>query len=144
MKVALRPRPSIPSIELAKNIAQTALDQKGLDVALINLSGLASYTDYIIVISGTSDRHVQGIADKIERNSREFGEYPSSKTGIEASEWVVMDYGDVVVHIFYEPLRSLYGIDRMWEHAPRIGLSAEYEVVRKSLRTGMFACLEGS
>ncbi|MCC6220434.1 MAG: ribosome silencing factor [Deltaproteobacteria bacterium] len=124
--------------EIATQAMTSAIEQKARDVSGLNLQGISDVTEYFIIVSGTSARHVRGIADKIKHDLRERGEKPISSIGYEVAEWVLLDYGNVVVHVFLEQTRQYYGLDEVWKHAPRLSLSTELEAEAKKLRTGMF------
>jgi len=105
---------------LAEQIARLAIQAKGLDVQVLRVLELVQYTDWFIVVSGRSDRHVKAIREHIQDALREGGRKPLSVEGIEHSQWVLLDYGDVVVHVFYEPVREFYELERLWQEAPRL------------------------
>ena len=116
---------------------RTAIDQKALDVRILNLEGLTDIADYFVVASGTSDRHVRSIADKISRAMTDLGERTVSARGPDSKEWVLLDYGDVVVHVFYEPARQYYEFDELWSRARAIPLESKLESEARKLRTGL-------
>lgn len=105
---------------LAEQIARLAIQAKGLDVAVLRVLELVQYTDWFIVVSGRSDRHVKAIREHIQDALRDGGRKPLSVEGNEHNQWVLLDYGDVVVHIFYEPVREFYELERLWQDAPRL------------------------
>jgi len=84
---------------------------------------LSSFADYFIICSGTSDRQVQAIASSIQENLKEFGIIPLGVEGERLGKWVLMDYNDVIIHIFYEPIRLFYDIERLWSDAPRMEIA---------------------
>jgi len=100
--------------------AQLALDKKAYDVIVLELKELTSFTDYFIICSGKSDRQVQAIASHIEMTLKEEGIKPLGIEGYREARWILMDYGDVVVHVFYEPVRKFYDLDKLWGDAPKI------------------------
>jgi len=107
---------SFSSKEFAYEIVETCEEAKGKDVAVMDVSKLFGLSDYFIVVSARSDRQVQGIANRI------LGSFISPVTleGMEKGHWVLMDFGEVVVHIFYEPLREHYDVEGLWIKAPRV------------------------
>ena len=108
---------------LALAALEAALDKKGLAPVLIDLSGQSSYTDFILVLSGRSDRHVQHIADGIEQTlGTELGRRAIGAEGMTDGRWVLIDYGEVVIHVFYHPLRDFYDLEGLWCDAPRVEL----------------------
>lgn len=129
---------TLPAKDAALAALGIAIEQKGLDVKVLELSGLTDIADYFVIISGTSDRHVQGIAEKIERSLKEKGERPLRVNGINKGEWVLIDYGNIVVHVFHEPVRQYYEFDELWRKAKLLELPAELKEQARRLRTGMF------
>jgi len=88
-------------------------------------------TDVFVIGSGTSNRHVRSLADDVEMKLREFGERPLRREGADYGRWVLLDYGDIVVHLFDTETRDFYDLERLWADAPRIefsGMSANTEV----------------
>jgi len=113
-KVTLSPE------ELARKMAQLALDKKAHDLVILDVRGLASYADYILIASARSARHVQGVADAIEEELYREKVEPLGIEGKTEGQWVLMDYGDVVLHLFFEPVREVYDLEGLWMDAPRI------------------------
>ena len=99
---------------------EAALEKKAKDIVILDVRGLSSFTDYMIICSGSSDRQVQAIASSIEESLKKFRILPIGIEGEKSGKWVLMDYGDVIIHIFYEPTREFYDIERLWSDAPRI------------------------
>ena len=127
-----------PPRELAIRVIELALDQKARDVRGLYLNGVSDIADYFVIGSGTSDRHLKGIADNIKLGLKSIGELPISITGYDNGEWVLMDYGDVVVHLFHEPVRRYYDFDGLWHGALPVEFPPDLENLAKQLRTGMF------
>lgn len=123
--------------EAALAAVRTAINQKGLDARALDLRDVSDIADYFIIVSGTSDRHVQGIADKIREELRQHGETPVGTSGYETAEWILLDYGNIVVHVFYEPTRQYYAFDELWRGAKRLELDPELERESRKLRTGV-------
>lgn len=116
---------------------RAAVDQKGLDVRGLDISS-SSVADYFVIVSGTSERHVKGIADKVKQELEKLQETPLSVSGYEQGEWVLIDYGDLVVHIFFEPMRQYYGLDELWgKRGTPIEPGPELEKNLRMLRTGI-------
>ena len=106
-----------------------ALDKKALEPALLDLSEQHSYTDHILILSGRGDRHVQTIADAVVDAVLEArGLRPIGMEGLREGRWALIDYGDVVVHVFYHPLRSFYDIESLWHDAPRVTIDVPAEL----------------
>jgi ribosome-associated protein len=109
-----------------------ALEKKAKNIVILNIKNITSFADYTIVCSGTSDRQVQSIASFIEENMKKAGTLPLGIEGEKGGRWVLMDYADVVVHVFYEPVREFYDIERLWSDAPKMEV-AEDTIEVKSL-----------
>ncbi len=104
--------------ELADKISILALEKKGQQIAVLNVTGISSITDYFVIVSGDSDVQVRAIADAIDRNLRkDYQIHPHQKEGMEKANWVLLDYVDVVVHVFRKETRQYYGIERLWADA---------------------------
>ncbi|MFN3705041.1 MAG: ribosome silencing factor [Thermoflexales bacterium] len=113
-------RPAQDALALARAIVAAAADKKAEDIVLLDLRGISTITDYFVVCSGLSERQLRSIADNIQgKVSAEFGD-PRHIEGLEGSGWVLMDYGDVVVHIFLPSLRSYYNLEALWSKAPTL------------------------
>ncbi|MDA3786462.1 MAG: ribosome silencing factor [Deltaproteobacteria bacterium] len=108
------------SLEIAQTLSRAALENKAEDVVILDVQGISSFADYFVIMSGRSTRHVQGLADII-------GQYVSKKRmtqgkveGVTEGQWVLLDYNDVVVHIFYHESRDFYDLEGLWHDAPRV------------------------
>ena len=101
---------------------KAALEKKALDPVLLEFKGTTSFTDYFLLCSGKSDRQVQAIAQGIEETLKKKGIRPFGQEGTTGGRWILMDYEDVVVHIFLEPVRKFYDLEGLWVDAPRIDL----------------------
>ena len=95
-----------------------SLEKKANNIVVMNVRELSAFTDYFVICSGASDRQVQAIAAAIRENMKKKGLLPLGVEGENHGQWVLMDYDDVVVHIFYEPVREFYEIERLWSEAP--------------------------
>jgi ribosome-associated protein len=102
--------------------ARAALDHKAVDLVILDVKKLSSFTDFFVICSGNSDRQVQAIAGHIEEKLEEGNIRPLSIEGKREGRWVLLDYGDVVIHVFYQPVREFYDLERLWSDAPRIEL----------------------
>ncbi len=94
--------------------------RKAINPVLFEVGGLTSFTDYFLVASGNSSRQVQAICRHLTKKMRDEGFRASGVEGEQEGQWVLMDYGDVVVHIFYEPIRAFYDLEGLWIEAPRV------------------------
>ena len=104
---------------------KAAIEKKVQDPVLMDLKGMVSFTDYFLLCSGKSDRQVQAIAQGIEETLGKKGIRTLGREGMVEGRWILMDYGDVVVHIFLEPVRSFYDLEGLWIDAPRIDIKKE-------------------
>jgi len=113
-----------------------ALDKKAKNLIILKVKELSSFTDYFIICSGTSDRQVKGIAASIEETLKKSGILPLGIEGENSGNWILMDYGDVIIHIFYEPTREFYDIERLWSDVPNMAVGETVEKLT-SLDDGM-------
>jgi ribosome-associated protein len=105
---------------LAIAIAAAALDKKAISVEVLDVSGRVDYADFLVLMTGRSDRQVNALAQGIEEALRLGGKRPLSVEGLPHAHWVLMDYGDVVVHVFQDEARSTYDLEGLWMDARRI------------------------
>jgi len=97
------------------------LEHKARNLVLLNVQNLSSIADYFILCSGASDRQVQAIAAFVQETlKKKSGLLPLGVEGESVAQWVLIDYGDFILHIFYEPIREFYGLERLWADAPRM------------------------
>lgn len=109
---------------MALTIGAVALDKKASRVEIIDVRGKVDYTDYVIVMSGRSDRQVAALARNIETElATKHHTKPISTEGLPQASWVLLDYGDVVVHIFHEDAREYYDLESLWMDAKRLEVS---------------------
>ena len=101
---------------LAK-VGALAEDKKGQDVRVLDATGVVGYADWIVLVSGTSDRHVVALADTIRAGLRDLDETPIEVEGTEFGRWVVLDYGELVIHVLQDEVREYYGFDKLWADA---------------------------
>ncbi|MGL4859774.1 MAG: ribosome silencing factor [Enterobacteriaceae bacterium] len=101
-------------LELQQWILDKIIDAKGTDVQALDVRGKSSITDTMIICTGTSSRHVSSIADKVSQSSRGVGVMPLSVSGEQDAEWIIVDLGDVIVHIMQQESRSLYQLEKLW------------------------------
>ncbi len=110
-------------------IAQAIYDKKGSNILALDLRGITGLTDYVIIAEGNVDRHVVAIASHVEQTLGKMGESPAYMEGMESGEWVVIDYIDVMVHIFIPSLRERYRLEELWRKGKivdlKINLQAE-------------------
>ena len=107
-------------LELATICVKAARDTKAEDLIVLDVRGLSSFTDYFVIMSGRSSRHVQGLAEAMESAMRSKRISAAKAEGIKEGMWVLLDFADVVVHIFYHGQRSFYDLEGLWHDAPRV------------------------
>ena len=112
--------PGDPSLDLAQTCAALALEKKADDVVILQVAELTSYADYFVIAAAASERQAQAIARNISDELRRRGKHPLSTDGLEQGNWVIVDYGSVVVHVFMESARAYYDLDGFWIDAPRV------------------------
>ncbi len=105
---------------------RSASDKKALDLVVLDLRAIASFTDYFLITSGTNPRQVQAIADEIVEQLKKQGTRAARVEGYSTAEWVLVDYGDFVVHVFEEKSRRFYDLERLWRDAARVELPPEF------------------
>lgn len=109
-------------IGVARDIAAVTWDLKALNTVVIDLRGRVSYTDFVIVCTGTSERHVNALSRSVDSAMSDAGRPPMGTEGTEQGQWALLDYGDIIVHIFHQDARKDYDLERMWSEAPRLDL----------------------
>ena len=110
--------------DLALAIAASALDRKAERIEIIDLGDKVDYADFLVVMSGRSDRQVRAIADGLTEAVREKGHRPSSVEGMQQGQWVLVDFTDVIAHVFVEEARQHYDIEGLWMDATRVPFDA--------------------
>jgi ribosome-associated protein len=122
---AVTPEAKQASRDLALAISAEGMEKKALGIEILDVSGRVDYADFLVVMTGRSDRHVHAIATGLEEAMRKKKMAPLSVEGLQAATWVLLDFGDVVVHVFQEDSRLLYDIEGLWIDVGRIPLPAE-------------------
>ncbi|HSL41042.1 MAG TPA: ribosome silencing factor [Desulforhopalus sp.] len=106
--------------DLAQLCAQVALDNKAEELIVLDVRGLTTFTEYFVIMSGRSTRHVQSLAETIEENLRSKRVKSSSAEGLREGLWVLLDFDDVVIHIFYHEQRKFYNLEGLWSEAKQL------------------------
>jgi ribosome-associated protein len=106
--------------EIVRLAVEAAQDAKGFEITALDISKVFPLCDCFLIISGRSDRHVQGIANKIRSTLADNKHKPISVEGLDRGQWVLIDYGNVLVHVFYAPERERYNLETLWVGATRI------------------------
>ena len=111
--------------QTATAIAVAALDKKAVGLEILDVAGKVDYADFLVIMTGRSDRHAQSLAQGIEETLKKQGVRPVAVEGLSHGLWVLMDFGDVVVHVFQDEARQLYDLDGLWLDARRLPVPAE-------------------
>ncbi len=119
VKTALSPH------ERAIKCAALALDKKALDVKVLEIKEISSIADYLVLASGQSDKQTQAIAESVKQGLKKFGKTLAVE-GLKEGNWVVIDYGDVIVHVFREEIRRYYDLDSIWSEAASVKIPEKY------------------
>jgi ribosome-associated protein len=115
-------------LELARICAQAALDTKAEELVILDVRGLTTFTEYFLIMNGKSTRHVQALAETIEAKLRSKRvKSSSSAEGLREGMWVLLDFDDVVVHIFYHEQRKFYDLEGLWSEGKRIDIESSPE-----------------
>jgi ribosome-associated protein len=117
------------SRDLALAAIEAALDKKALMPVLIDVSGMASYTDFIGIVSGRSDRQVEAIGDAVGQFMKSQGRRVIGHEGSGNGRWTLLDYGEIVIHVFYHPVREFYDLESLWIDAPRVKMAIPPEAI---------------
>lgn len=119
--------PALKASDLSAEVARAAdlaRDRKARDLAVLDLRGISSATDFFLVATGTSDIHVRGIAEHIIEELKKEDVRPDHVEGIRGGRWVLIDYIDFVVHVFHPAARDFYQLERLWGDAPHLALES--------------------
>jgi ribosome-associated protein len=99
---------------------RAAEDKQAVDIKVLDLSGVTSFTDYFVICTGNNPKQCQAIADEVGLQLKKLGDMPNSVEGYESAEWVLADYGDFLVHVFSPTAREYYSLDRLWRAAKEV------------------------
>jgi len=125
MKIISKEFADMPSLELAQLLSQAALDKKAENLVILDVKEISSFTDYFVIMSGRSTRHVQGLADAVDSAVSKKRIKDGNTEGLKEGLWVLLDYEDVVVHVFYKDVRDFYDLEGLWHDAARIQVNGE-------------------
>jgi ribosome-associated protein len=116
---------SLSGLELAQRCVQFVQDKKALDPLILDLRKISTIADYLVICSAQSEPQLKAIANGVEKNLKDdFGLYPLAVDGFPTSQWIVIDYGEVMLHIFHEQKRGVYALEDLWSDAPRVELES--------------------
>ncbi len=120
---------------LLNAIAQVIHDKKGMNILALDVKGLSSITDYLVIAEGLADRHVIAIAQAIIDELAKNDISPIHKEGLSEGDWVVLDYGEVMIHLFKPGFREKYSLERLWQNSQLIDLTIDFLVSPKTERS---------
>ena len=120
-----KPSSSATPLEIARRAAQACLDNKATDVVVLDLKTVSDVTDFFVIASGTSDTHVRSTAEHVIEALDKDGVDAHHVEGITQGRWVLLDFVDVVVHIFHPTLRQFYQLERLWSDAEAVSLDQQ-------------------
>lgn len=134
-----KPAPKAPEPARLDERILTALhaasEKKAINSIVLDLREIASFTDYFLLMSGNNERQVQAISDGIVETLKKAGSPALRVEGYKTAEWILLDYGDFVVHVFDEKARKFYDLERLWRDAKQVELPAELAGAASSLRS---------
>ncbi|HUM11505.1 MAG TPA: ribosome silencing factor [Myxococcaceae bacterium] len=115
-----QPRAENPeALALARRAATLLVDRKATEVVLLDVRGMSSYADYFVIASGDSERGVIATAEHVRETLKNAGHRTIGTEGFETGHWVLLDFGEVVVHVFFTEVRAFYDLDGLWADAPK-------------------------
>jgi ribosome-associated protein len=106
--------------------ASIAIEKKAKGIIILNVKKVSSVSDYVIICSGDSDRQVRAIADSIVRKMKKLGVKPLSIEGHSEGKWILIDFNDFIIHVFYESIRSYYRLEELWPDAEEVEIPKNY------------------
>ena len=112
--------PSIDALQFAIELARIAQDSKSEDVVALDLRGISPVTDFVVICTGSSDRQMRAVTDTVMEYGKRVGQRPYGLAGYENAAWILLDYVDVLFHIFAKTYREYYDLELLWGDAPRI------------------------
>ena len=122
MKKVQKKYRELSSEELVKMICRVANDKKAENVVALDVRGISSFADYFVIMSGTSTRHVSGLAGAIDKEIASKRMMAGNTEGLRDGQWVLLDFDDIIIHIFHSETRQYYDLEGLWHDAPRIDL----------------------
>ena len=137
---SLRPQPSVKSQAQPQTVPasedqlderillalHSASEKKAIDPVVLDLREIASFTDYFVIFSGANERQVQAISDEVYDQLKKAGEPAARVEGYKTAEWILLDFGDFVVHVFEQKARKFYDLERLWRESKRVALPPEF------------------
>jgi len=120
-----------PALEIVKKIFAQIRNNKGEDICILDMRGISPVADFFIIAQGRSTRHVQGMASKMRRDLSRLKIKCRNIEGADEGKWVLLDFDDIIVHLFYEPVRSFYDLEGLWAEAPRLSLEENIQALEE-------------
>lgn len=114
-------------LKLINTIAQIIYDKKGFNILALDVKGVSTITDYLVIAEGNVERHIKAIASEVVEQLKKLKEKPLHVEGLEESDWVVIDYLDIIVHLFKPGLREKYSLEKLWKKGKLIDLTIKIE-----------------
>lgn len=111
--------------EILFSIARIIYEKKGMNILALDVRGISSITDYVIIAEGNVDRHITSIAQGVSKQMKEVGTRTLRVEGVNSGDWVVLDYGEIMVHLFSSGLREKYSLERLWPESKIVALPTE-------------------
>jgi len=111
--------------ERIRRALHASAEKKALDPTVLDLRGIATFTDFFVIVTGANRRQVQAISDEVVEQLKHHGNPAARVEGYQNAEWILIDYGDFVVHVFDEKARRFYDLERLWREAGRLNISAD-------------------
>lgn len=121
----------IMELSFLDNIAQIIFDKKGMNILALDVRGISSITDYVVIAEGTVDRHVKAIAQALESGLKEMGEVPAGVEGRSEGDWIVLDYMQVMIHLFMPGMREKYQLEQLWQKGEIVDLKIDLGMLNK-------------
>jgi ribosome-associated protein len=132
-------RPQTQALAAAERLDERVLqalhaasEKKAIDLVVLDLQDIASFTDYFVITSGANERQVQAIADGVSDTLKKVGSPAARVEGYKTAEWILLDYGDFIVHVFEQKARAFYDLERLWRESKRVELPPELNAERVS------------
>jgi ribosome-associated protein len=139
LKPQLKGRPQTQALVAAEKLDERILqalhaasEKKAIDLVVLDLQDIASFTDYFVITSGANERQVQAIADGVSDTLKKVGSPAARVEGYKTAEWILLDYGDFIVHVFEQKARTFYDLERLWRESKRVELPSEFNAERVS------------
>ncbi len=113
----------LTGIELAQLCARFAQDKKATDPIILDLKAISTICDYLVICSAQSEPQIKAVVNSVEKSLKEdYGRHPLAVDGFPTSQWIVIDYGDVMMHVFHEQKRGVYALEDLWSDAPQVAV----------------------